>query len=511
MMNKPFQLTNVNEEPLPILEGNYSSKNNSFMLMIWRNRGYLLLVLDVVTIITMFMLSYFLRFHLEWFVIKSVPVAHVWIYLNGAVLLAFLWVFLIWRTGAYENGLRGIHSPMARLRSLFSSGIYALGLMMVISFMLQGLFISRQVYLMTAVLAGSTMVLIQLLFRAIDQDLAEHGIITHEILVVGLGKQSQEFANRIQDVGGAVRVIGFIRWRSGEEKEVGKINFPILGELDKLKSIFANHPFDTLVLSASTWSTLQEEHKNMVITVLNFCEAQNISLYILPEAFNVAITQREIGSLSGVPLIQLKDASLHPAYAIAKRCMDISISLLGLILGMPIWILIAVLIKFVSKGPIFFIQTRIGIHGKPFKIFKFRTMVVDAEERLSDLIDLNELDVPGFKIQSDPRVTSVGRFLRRFSLDEFPQLLNVLLGEMSLVGPRPEMPELVEKYTPEHRRRLKAKPGLTGYQQVEARGQPLAACRKYDLIYLKYQSLLFDSYILFRTVIVILRGSGITH
>ena len=193
--------------------------------------------------------------------------------------------------------------------------------------------------------------------------------------------------------------------------------------------------------------------------------------------------------------------------------MDVTLSAVGIIIGMPVWLVIALLIKLTSKGPVFFVQTRIGLHGRPFRIYKFRTMVPDAEAQLKNILDVDHLAVPGFKIKGDPRVTPFGRFLRRTSLDEIPQLINVFRGEMSLVGPRPEMPDLVGRYAPDQRRRLKAKPGITGYQQVMARGIPLAAAKgvKYDLIYLKNQSFLLDLYILFKTVIVVLRGSGITH
>jgi lipopolysaccharide/colanic/teichoic acid biosynthesis glycosyltransferase len=164
-----------------------------------------------------------------------------------------------------------------------------------------------------------------------------------------------------------------------------------------------------------------------------------------------------------------------------------------------------------SPGPALFTQTRVGLHGKPFKIYKFRSMRQDAEARLKELVDIEKLPVPGFKLKNDPRVTPIGRLLRRTSLDEIPQLINVLKGEMSLVGPRPEMPQLVERYNSWQRRRLKAKPGMTGWQQVMARGVPLAAAIEYDLVYLKHQSLLLDLYIMVKTVQVVIFGSGVTH
>jgi lipopolysaccharide/colanic/teichoic acid biosynthesis glycosyltransferase len=142
-------------------------------------------------------------------------------------------------------------------------------------------------------------------------------------------------------------------------------------------------------------------------------------------------------------------------------------------------------------------------------MYKFRSMVEDAEERLGELVDFDKIEEPVFKLSEDPRVTPVGKFLRRTSLDETPQMINVLLGSMSLVGPRPEQVELVARYTPWQRRRLKAKPGITGYQQVMSRGDLSLARRiEYDLYYLKFQSLFLDLYILFKTLIVVLRGDG---
>jgi len=153
----------------------------------------------------------------------------------------------------------------------------------------------------------------------------------------------------------------------------------------------------------------------------------------------------------------------------------------------------------------------VDLHGRLFRIYKFRSMVPDAEARLKELVDIGKLEVPGFKLKGDPRVTPLGRFLRRTSLDEIPQLINVMKGEMSLIGPRPEMPALVERYNASQRRRMKAKPGMTGYQQVMARGVPLAAAIEYDLVYLKHQSLLLDLYIMLKTIDVVVRGRGVTH
>lgn len=195
-----------------------------------------------------------------------------------------------------------------------------------------------------------------------------------------------------------------------------------------------------------------------------------------------------------------------------KRVLDIACALLALLATFPIWLVIMVAIKATSRGPVFFVQARAGENGRPFRMYKFRSMVVDAEDRLRELVNLEELADPVYKLADDPRVTAVGRWIRRFGLDELPQLLNVLKGDMSLVGPRPEAVGIAARYNPEQSKRLLAKPGITGYQQINNRGMPNMAARlQYDLFYLQHRSLLFDLWILAMTPLVIASGKEITY
>lgn len=197
-----------------------------------------------------------------------------------------------------------------------------------------------------------------------------------------------------------------------------------------------------------------------------------------------------------------------PAAAI-KRLMDIVGSLIALPISAPIIAVTAVVVKLDSPGPVFFSQERAGENGKTFTIYKLRTMVVNAEELLDDLIDLDTLEEPVFKLQDDPRVTSVGRFLRRWSIDELPQFVNVLKGEMSLVGPRPEESRLVRRYSQWHRLRLRAKPGLTGPVQINGRGDlPLEDRVRLEVDYINNYTLWKDLSILVRTIPVVVLGNG---
>ena len=205
----------------------------------------------------------------------------------------------------------------------------------------------------------------------------------------------------------------------------------------------------------------------------------------------------------------LWDATVRLSYAL-KRFFDVVLSILALIVLSPLFIVIAVLVKLTSRGPIFFVQERVGYYGRSFMFFKFRSMYVDAEARKRALMKLNESgDGVIFKMKNDPRITPIGRFLRKSSMDELPQLLNVLLGDMSLVGPRPPLPSEVQQYTLEDRKRLNVKPGITCIWQVSGRSDiPFRQQVELDKEYIQSQSLWKDLLVLLRTVPAILSGRG---
>lgn len=197
------------------------------------------------------------------------------------------------------------------------------------------------------------------------------------------------------------------------------------------------------------------------------------------------------------------------AHAFAKRAIDVILAVVGLLGSLPIWIVIAIAIRLDSPGRAIFVQERVGCQGRTFRFFKFRSMYVNAEARLAELQSSNEMDGPVFKIRNDPRITPVGRFLRRTSLDELPQLINVLKGEMSLVGPRPALPSEVARYRPSDVVRLTVKPGLTCLWQVRGRSQvDFDTWMEYDREYISRRSIGLDLAILLRTVWVVASCKG---
>jgi lipopolysaccharide/colanic/teichoic acid biosynthesis glycosyltransferase len=192
-----------------------------------------------------------------------------------------------------------------------------------------------------------------------------------------------------------------------------------------------------------------------------------------------------------------------------KRLVDVLLATFGLILSAPIWLLLGIAIKLDSKGPIVFVQERVGLHGQTFRFLKFRSMYSDAEERLQDLLAANEASGPVFKIRRDPRITRVGRLIRRTSLDELPQLINILKGEMSLVGPRPALVREVQTYRPSDRVRLEVKPGLTCLWQIRGRSEvDFDTWMEFDREYVRRRSAILDLEIILRTVLVVLACRG---
>lgn len=197
-------------------------------------------------------------------------------------------------------------------------------------------------------------------------------------------------------------------------------------------------------------------------------------------------------------------------YRVVKRVFDFVASLLGLILLSPVFLIVAIAIKLEDpKGPVFYSQTRLGRQQLPFKMYKFRSMIVNADKLLKKLADQNEVDGAMFKIKRDPRVTNVGRFIRKYSLDELPQLMNVLLGQMSLVGPRPPLPREVAEYTEYDKQRLFVKPGCTGLWQVTIRNEAsFKEMVRLDLLYIRNRGVLFDVKVLVKTIGILLKPNG---
>jgi exopolysaccharide biosynthesis polyprenyl glycosylphosphotransferase len=249
--------------------------------------------------------------------------------------------------------------------------------------------------------------------------------------------------------------------------------------------------------------------EGLLADLVTSCRKRRIRLSLVPPLRGAFGTAVRLSHVAELPFVEYHTGDPSTSTQLIKRWSDVAIAAVALTLALPLLLVIAVAIKLTSRGPVLYVQRRAGLHGDPFGMLKFRTMVDGADARLVDVVQIDELTDPMFKLRDDPRVTRVGRFLRRWSLDELPQLVNVLRGEMSLVGPRPEQLDLVDRYRPEHRFRIEARPGMTGPMQVFGRGdlefdERLAVEREY----IENVSLARDVRILLMTFAVVISGKG---
>jgi exopolysaccharide biosynthesis polyprenyl glycosylphosphotransferase len=329
------------------------------------------------------------------------------------------------------------------------------------------------------------------------------------MLIVGSNSRAIEFANTIRskpELG--YRVIGFADddWVGvGALKEKG---WPLVCGLDDLRTFLRRNVVDEVIIAVP----LRSFH-NHASDIAGMCEQQGIFLRVLSDLFNLKSLRSATEEFEGSSMIS-HYSGIEEGWPLAiKRTLDFLLSLMLLIMIAPVLIVTALLVKLTSKGPVFFVQKRVGLNKRTFTIFKFRTMVVNAEEKLRHIEHLNEVSGPVFKIKNDPRLTPIGSFLRRTSIDELPQLFNVLSGDMSLVGPRPLQIRDYDLFTEAgedwQRCRFSVRPGITCLWQVNGRSSlPFHQWMELDLQYVRDWSLWLDLQILARTIPAVLRGSG---
>jgi exopolysaccharide biosynthesis polyprenyl glycosylphosphotransferase len=285
------------------------------------------------------------------------------------------------------------------------------------------------------------------------------------------------------------------------------VGLPVLGKEPAVSSILdaiEDCQADAVAVSAGV-----QLHPQMLRHLGWELASRNVGLIMAPALTDIAGPRIHTQQVAGLPLIHVTTPTLEGGQRVAKRLFDIAVSGILIILSAPLMIVLALLIKADSRGPVLFRQERVGIEGAHFKMLKFRSMVVDAEDRLADLTHQNEGNGVLFKLKNDPRVTRIGGFIRKFSLDELPQLFNILGGSMSLVGPRPPLPREVEAYEQDVRRRLLVKPGLTGLWQVSGRSNlSWQDSVRLDLYYVENWSLAGDLVILLRTVRAVFHSTG---
>ncbi len=328
------------------------------------------------------------------------------------------------------------------------------------------------------------------------------GLGETRLLVVGSGRLGKMIMQHIvANPNLGYSIVGFLHDMNEPPSDFGR--FKMLGTLDDLGMVIRSMQIDEVIIALPSYLHQQS------IRSVRLCERLGTSFKLVPDLYELSLSRIDMEAIEGIPLIGIKQVSINSLQGFVTRVVDIILALLILIIGFPIWLCIALAIAISSPGGVLYKQTRIGFAGRPFKVYKFRSMYKNADARLADLMKLNEAQGPLFKIKDDPRITPIGRFLRHTSFDEIPQLFNVIRGEMSLVGPRPALPHEVAQYDEFQRGRLAVKPGMTGLWQIRGRSDiSFDEGMLMDLYYIENWSLRLYFQTLLRTIPVVIFGRG---
>jgi len=319
----------------------------------------------------------------------------------------------------------------------------------------------------------------------IQRSLQRRNVGSERVLIVGTGEVGRMILQKVQHTPNlGYTVIGFVDSNSGAEKVMG---LPVLGAIEDMPRIIEDHEIGEVIIG------LPEATHEELVGIISQAEREKVSIRVFPDVFQIMASEVTISDLGGLPLLTIRDVALRGWKLTLKRGVDIALSSTFLLFASPIMMLTAIAIKLDSPGPVFFVQERMGLDAKPFKMLKFRSMRQDAEAQ-----------GPGWTTKNDPRRTRIGSLIRKTSIDELPQFINVLMGDMSLVGPRPEQPAYVEQFRqsiPRYMDRHREKAGITGWAQINGlRGDTSIAERtKYDLWYIENWSLWLDFKIMLRT------------
>jgi exopolysaccharide biosynthesis polyprenyl glycosylphosphotransferase len=370
------------------------------------------------------------------------------------------------------------------------------------AFYLRPLVYSRLLLAYAAAMIALGLSAARLIEQGIVHALRRRGIGVENVLIVGAGEVGRAIIRNLlarPDLGYCI--VGFVDDDPERLQPIGR--FQPLGPVGRLRDILESRPIDVVIVS------LPWRSHRLVMQVIDECEHAGVQVRVVPDLFQISLGRIDVESLNGIPLLGVREPAIRGWQHTVKRGLDVVLSGLALIVLIPLVAILAVLIRVESPGGLLYRQERVGRGGRTFMLYKLRSMRDGADQLRSDLQTLNEASGPLFKIRDDPRLTRLGRWMRRLSLDEIPQLWNVLRGEMSLVGPRPPLPSEVDDYEAWHLRRLEIAPGMTGLWQVSGRSDlTFDEMVMLDLFYAENWSVWLDLKILLRTVPTVLLRSG---
>lgn len=468
----------------------------------------ILLAADLCIVAVSFFIGYYIRAGIESPGIEKILPLNTSIGLLPVLL--FIWASLLYYFGMYKTvGLRRISEVIVITCKtavlgfvLFGSYVFVLHLQEQVTRLMIGIiFTVASVLIIIEKIALINMVKY---VWGLGTDFKSALYAFRSVLVVGTGKRSEKFINLINNnPQWTIRIIGLIDMDNTKTgKTIG--GYKVLGAFNDIPDIIHHNVVDEVVFIVPRSWLSKIEH------IIHFCESEGLTIHLAVDLFELKILKAKQTDLQGFPLLTFEGVSHKLEYLFIKRIVDFIISTIALIVLTPLLLILAVILKISSEGPVLYKQERCSLYGRKFTFYKFRTMVVDAESKLEKILRYNEMKGPVFKMTNDPRVTNVGKWLRKYSLDELPQLWNVFKGDMSLVGPRPPLPSEVEKYDNWQRRKLSMRPGITCLWQVSGRSEiaDFNEWLRLDLEYIDNWSLWLDFKILMKTIPVVLLGQG---
>ena len=459
-------------------------------------------IIDAVLINVGFFVAYVARYQLQWFlpVDEAFQVPYS-VYFPSSLALTLILLFVYWREGLYS--VRRRRSWLDDVYTILRGIVTSVAALYVISLLYRAVLYSRLIFAYAGIAVFVLLATARALEKFIQGQLRRRGYGVQRVLIVGAGETGRTIMrNTVAQPELGYQVVGFVDDKPERgNRDIGR--FKGLGSTDHIDEVVKDHQVDVVII------TLPWQYHRRIMSIMAQCERAQVSVRTVPDLFQMSLSHVDIDDLGGIPLIGIKSVSISGWNLALKRAMDVVFASLCLILLSPLMLVIAALIKLDSPGPAVFKQTRIGRGGRPFTVFKFRSMHEGAELEKESLTDLNEAVGPFFKIKDDPRLTKLGQLLRRSSLDELPQLYNVLRGEMSLIGPRPALPSEVERYQEWHKKRLQTWPGITGLWQVSGRSKlTFDEMALLDIYYVENWSLLLDLQIALKTIPAWVLGTG---
>lgn len=421
-------------------------------------------------------------------------------YLKFYLVIVVVTVFLLQKYGLYYLDTRT--GALDEFFKVSKAVIYSALVVAFLSYLFKIQLFSRFVFAAFVVITVIVLWLWRLFKLQITLSLFKRGYLQKKLLIVGAGEVGKMIAEELRSrTGLGYRVVGFI---DDNPEKLGRTvaGVEVVSASGEIQEALTRTGAEEILI------TIPSE-RELINSIISKVRRYNLQIRIVPEMFNLMTTLVEVGQLGPVPYMRIVKTPMRGVPLLLKRLFDVSVSLTGLIFIAPILLAAVTAIKLDSPGPVMFKQKRVGKNGELFDFYKFRSMVVNAEDLRAELAATNEADGPVFKIREDPRITRVGRFIRKYSIDELPQLLNVIKGDMSLVGPRPPLPNEVEEYGDIEWRRLEVIPGITGLWQVSGRSEiSFNKWMELDVYYIENWSFWLDLKILLQTIPVVLLGKG---